>query len=84
VGLGVGGGADDVDEQEDALLLDGPVVAANQQVDVWSTGLSPEPFAEAVVPSLRVLVYALAVSALLVFVVRMTPPVACPRVIMPT
>lgn len=40
-------------------------------VIVWSTGLSPEPFAEAVVPSLRVLVYALAVSALLVFVVRM-------------
>ncbi|BCM86645.1 adenylate cyclase [Methylobacterium indicum] len=38
---------------------------------VWSTGLSAEPFAEAVVPSLRVLVYALAVSALLVFVVRM-------------
>nr|WP_128562334.1 adenylate/guanylate cyclase domain-containing protein [Methylobacterium crusticola] len=40
-------------------------------VVVWSTGLSPEPFAEAVIPSLRVLVYALAVSALLVFVVRM-------------
>ncbi len=40
-------------------------------VIVWVTGLTPEPFAEAVVPSLRVLVYALAVSALLVFVVRM-------------
>ncbi|GJD99715.1 hypothetical protein GMJLKIPL_1633 [Methylobacterium isbiliense] len=38
---------------------------------VWSLGLSQEPFAVAVVPSLRVLVYALAVSALLVFVVRM-------------
>jgi hypothetical protein len=31
-------------------------------VIVWSTGLSPEPFAEAVVPSLRVLVYALATN----------------------
>lgn len=40
-------------------------------VVVWSTGLTTEPFAEAVIPSLRVLVYALAVSALLVFVVRM-------------
>lgn len=40
-------------------------------VVVWGTGLSAEPFASSVVPSLRALVYALAVSALLVFVVRM-------------
>ncbi|MGY2047090.1 adenylate/guanylate cyclase domain-containing protein [Methylobacterium sp. JK268] len=38
---------------------------------VWATGLSHERFVDAVIPSPRALVYALAVSALLVFVVRM-------------
>ncbi|WFT83629.1 MULTISPECIES: adenylate/guanylate cyclase domain-containing protein [unclassified Methylobacterium] len=38
---------------------------------VWGTGLSRDRFVDAVIPSPRALVYALAVSALLVFVVRM-------------